>query len=106
MGERQIWNYIKRADELVLSRRGKRHTRVLALHMSRREALYARAVNAADYRTALAVVGDLAKLQGLYASDRDLRELLKLAAEQGRKIGDLEARLADAARPAGDAPAE
>jgi hypothetical protein len=39
---------------------------VLALHFARRDSLYARAINAADYRTALAVLSDTAKLQGLY----------------------------------------
>jgi hypothetical protein len=103
---RQVGNYIRKADDLIAERQDKGRRRIIARHMARRESLYARSVNAADYRTALATLSDLAKLQGLYASDRDMRELLKLAAEQGQKIRDLEARLADPARVAGDVPAE
>ena len=66
VSERQLWNYVRKADELLAARRDKRRGRTLALHFARREALYARAVNAADYRTALAVLSDLAKLGGLY----------------------------------------
>jgi hypothetical protein len=103
---RQVGNYIRRADDLLVVRQDKGRKRVIARHLAQRQALYARALNAADYRTALAILADEAKLRGLYASDKELRELLKLAAEQGQKIRDLENRLADAARPAGAAPAE
>jgi hypothetical protein len=68
--ERQLRNYLRRADELILSRRDKRRKRIVALHMARRESLYGRSVNAADYRTALAVLSDMAKLQGLYPADK------------------------------------
>ena len=104
--DRQLRTYLRRADDLLVERQDTGRRRVIARHLAQRMALYARAVNAADYRTALAVLADEAKLRGLYASDKELRELLKLAAEQGRQLRDLEARLADAARPAGETQAE
>jgi hypothetical protein len=101
--ERQIRTYIARADDLLVERLEKKRRRVVARHLAQWEALYARAVNAADYRTALAVLTDAAKLQGLYASDRELRELARLAAEQGERIRDLEGRLDAAQRTPGAA---
>ena len=104
--ERQIREYIRRADDLLVERQDKGRRRVIARHLAQRQALYARAVNAADYRTALAVLTDEAKLRGLYATDTELRALLKLAAEQGERLRHLEARLADPARPVGTPEAE
>ena len=104
--ERQIRTYIQRADALLIERQDKGRQAVVARHLAQRQALYARAVNAADYRTALAILADEAKLRGLYASDRELRELGKLAAEQGERIRELEGRLGDPQRPADDAAAE
>jgi hypothetical protein len=104
--ERQLREYMARADALLVERQERSRRRVVARHLAQRMALYARAVNAADYRTALAILSDEAKLRGLYASDRDVRDLLRLAAEQGRQIAELEGRVADPARPAGETPAE
>ena len=78
--ERQVATYIRRADDLLVERQDKSRKRAIARHLARREALFARCVNAADYRTALAVLTDLAKLQGLYPDSRELKELLRLAA--------------------------
>src|SRR5687768_14689658 len=78
VSDRQVPTYIQRADALLVERQDKSRRKVIALHLARRETLYARAVNAADYRTALAVLADDAKLRGLYASDRELRELCRL----------------------------
>ena len=64
--ERQVREYMSRASDLLVERQEKKRKRLVALHLARRDALYARAVNAADYRTALAVLSDAAKLQGLY----------------------------------------
>ncbi|MDB5312179.1 MAG: hypothetical protein JWO38_6381 [Gemmataceae bacterium] len=88
--ERQVREYIRRADELLVERQEKKRRRTVALHLARREALYARTVNSADYRTALAVLADLAKLQGLYPKE-DVKELLKLAAAYEARIRTLEA---------------
>ncbi len=104
--ERQVRTYIRRADDLLVERQDRRRRRLLARHVAQREALYARAVNAADHRTALAVLTDLAKLQGLYAGDKELKELLRLAAEQAARVRELEGRLDAAGRGAGAAAGE
>ncbi len=93
VSERQCGRYIAKADEMLASQTEKRRRRQINLHLARRENLYARAVNAADYRTALAVLGDLAKLQDLYASSADVRELMKLFAVQGEQLRKLEEAL-------------
>ncbi|HJZ57372.1 MAG TPA: hypothetical protein VKE74_20555 [Gemmataceae bacterium] len=50
-------------------------------HLAPRDGLFARTVNAADYRTVLAVLVDEAKPQGISASGREFRDLARLAAE-------------------------
>jgi hypothetical protein len=96
VSERQLARYLEAADALVVERLEKKRKRVIGLHLARRETLYARCVNAADYRSALAVLTDLAKLQGLYATDRELKELVKLATAQAERLAELEKRLAAA----------
>jgi hypothetical protein len=91
VGARQIRKYIARADALLVERQDKSRKQVVARHLAQRSALYARAVNAADYRTALAVLADEAKLRGLYP-DREVRELVKLVAAQTARIEELERR--------------
>ena len=81
VSERQCGRYIAKADEMLAAQTEKRRRRQINLHLARRENLYARAVNAADYRTALAVLGDLAKLQNLYTSDAEIRDLIKTTAK-------------------------
>lgn len=90
--ERQIRDYIRKANELLVERQSKSRKKVIARHLAQRQSLYARAVNAADYRTALAILADEAKLRGLYP-EKDVRELVKLATEQGAKIAEMEARI-------------
>ena len=64
--ERQLWNYVAATDQLLLARLERDRDKLLARHIAQRQALVARAVNAADYRTALAVLRDEAELEGLY----------------------------------------
>ena len=104
VSERQVGRYIAAADELLAERQDRRRRRVVGLHLARREALYACAVNAADYRTALAILSDLARLRGLYASDKDLKELARLATRQAQRVRELEGKLDALRRPAGEAP--
>jgi hypothetical protein len=104
--DRQIRTYIQRADALLVERQDKSRKQVIARHLAQRQALYARAVNAADYRTALAILADDAKLRGLYTSDSEFKELCKLAAEQGRRIQELEGRLDATQRTAVTDPGE
>jgi hypothetical protein len=102
VGERQIRNYIQRADELLVERQDKSRKRLIARRLAQRESLFARAVNAADYRTALAILDSADKLRGLFP-ERDLKELVKLAAAQGTRIEELERRVRDA-HPSAEAP--
>lgn len=70
VSERQVGRYIEAADELLAERQDRKRRRVIARHIAQRQALYARAVNAADFRTALAVLSDEARLRGLYPAER------------------------------------
>jgi RecB family endonuclease NucS len=105
VSERQVSHYIRRADDLLVERNDRNRKRLLARHCAQRESLYARAVNGADYRTALAVVDSLAKLQGLFVAPSDVKELARLAAAQGARLVELEKRLEDARRNQADPPA-
>jgi len=93
--ERQLRTLIRRADELLVDRQDKSRRRTIARHLAQRQALYARAVNAADYRTALAILDSDARLRGLYP-EKDIKDLVRLAAAQAAKIEELERK--DAAR--------
>jgi hypothetical protein len=84
--DRQVGEYIRRADNLLVERRDTKRKRVIALHIARREALYARAVNSGDHRAALAILDSQAKIQGLYLSERELRELTAAQRERLRQL--------------------
>jgi hypothetical protein len=103
INERQIRTYIQRADDLLVERQECSRKRTIARHVAQRQALYARCVNAADFRTALAILADLAKLRGIYP-DQEMKELRQLAAAQGLRLEDLERRLRLAGLPAQDTP--
>jgi hypothetical protein len=92
VSERQVGRYIREADDLLVERQDTSRKRVIARHLAQREALVARCINAADYRTALAVLADLAKLRGLYP-EKDAKELIRLATEQAARIAELEKQL-------------
>lgn len=91
VSERQIRKYIARADELLVERLDKKRKPVIARHVAQRQALYARAVNAADLRTALAILDSECKLRGLFP-ETGVKELLKLLAAQGEQIKKLEGK--------------
>jgi hypothetical protein len=61
-----LWRYIGRADKLIAESCRTSREQLLSRHEAQRRNLYAKAVSAGDYRTALAVVKDEAELQGLY----------------------------------------
>jgi hypothetical protein len=63
---RQIETYMKRAHELLEEHAEKDRGRLLRLHLSQRQDLYARALHSGDVRAALAVVKDLDELLGYY----------------------------------------
>ncbi|HEY3788467.1 MAG TPA: hypothetical protein VGL71_06410 [Urbifossiella sp.] len=99
LSERQIREYMGRADKMLADRQEQRRRLIIGQHLARRDSLYARAVNAADHRTALAVLDSTAKLQGLFTDERQLRELAKLAASQGEQIRELQRRLDATCQP-------
>ena len=104
ISDRQIDRYIRTADQQLAAALEKKRKLVVGLHLARRESLYARAINAGDFRTALAIIADIAKLQGLYPSDKELRELARLAIEQEKRLRELEAKLDSGERGTAAAP--
>src|SRR5438094_9183986 len=58
--ERQVRNYIRRADDLLVEREDGSRKRTIARHLAQRQALIARPDDAADLRTALPVLADRA----------------------------------------------
>ena len=95
---RQLARYIRKADELLVERNERSRRRLIARHIAQREGIAARSINSADWRAALAALDSNAKLQGLFIDPRDLKELAKLAAEQGEQIRQMKERI-DAAQP-------
>lgn len=66
--DRQLKRYIESADALMMAQQEKNRAKLLSRHYTRRERLYSRSVAVSDYRTALAVLQDTAKLEDLYPS--------------------------------------
>lgn len=104
VSNRQVSNYILAADNLLAKRLDRNKRRSLARHLAQRDTLFARAVKAADHRTALAVIADKAKIEGHYSTGQELKQLVTLALQQAEKIRELEARINDGARPAETGP--
>jgi hypothetical protein len=66
VSERQLWNYIAAADRLVKERFDARADHLLARHLLQRRQLYAHAMGAGDFGTALRILDSEAKLEGLF----------------------------------------
>src|SRR5215813_448710 len=66
VSDTQLWRYIAAADKLVKERFDAKAEHLLHRHLLQRRTLYAHAMGAGDFRTALAVLQDEAKLEGLY----------------------------------------
>jgi hypothetical protein len=66
VSDTQLWRYIKAADRLVKDRFDAKADHLLARHLLQRRQLYAHAMGAGDFGTALRVLQDEAKLEGLY----------------------------------------
>ena len=81
LSDRQIRRYIERADALIAASTKESRKRSLVKHLARREAMYAKAMNAGDVRTALAVAQDEAKLRNLYPPKRT-----ELTGKDGRPL--------------------
>lgn len=72
-----LWALVGKADDLLVARTERRRARAVAVQLARRDALYARAVNAGDYAVALGVLKDQAALLGMYPNVGELRKLIK-----------------------------
>jgi hypothetical protein len=70
LSDSQLWRYIARADKLIAESCRASRKKLLRRHLAQRRNLYARAVNAGDYRAALAAARDEAELLGLYPARR------------------------------------
>jgi hypothetical protein len=68
VGDRQLWHYIHKSDELLAASLETDRKKLLALHLAQRRLLHNRTMETGDYRTALAVLRDSAQLQDLYPS--------------------------------------
>jgi hypothetical protein len=65
VSDTQLRRYISTADKLMRERFDAKADHLLARHILQRRQLYAHAMTAGDFRTALAVLQDEAKLEGL-----------------------------------------
>lgn len=70
VSDRQLWRYVEAADRLIEESLEKDREKVLRRHIAQRRALFARAINDGDVRTALAVAKDEAELEALYPAKR------------------------------------
>jgi hypothetical protein len=66
VSDRQLWRYISAADKLVKERFDAKADHLLARHLLQRRPLYAHAVGAGDFSTALRILDSEAKLEGLF----------------------------------------
>jgi len=74
---RTIWRYLQRADQMVKRECSATRKKKIMWARERRNRIYSRALAAADYRTALAALIDMARLDGLYPDkDAEIRAQL------------------------------
>jgi hypothetical protein len=66
LSDSQLWRYQAAADRLIAESCRSSRKKLLRRHLAQRRNLFAKAVSAGDYRTALAVARDEAELEGLY----------------------------------------
>jgi hypothetical protein len=101
LSDGQIWRYIRKADDAIVSSVRASRKKLLRLARARREYLYGLAVNQGDIRTALAVEDSKAKLCGLFDAD-----LLIQLEELRKQLAQLKAeRHGDGNAPAANPPA-
>jgi len=70
VSDTQLWRYIREADALCKEHFDAKAEHLLTRHLLQRRTLYAHAMGAGDFRTALAVLQDEAKLEGLYPATK------------------------------------
>ena len=85
VGPRQIRKYIRRADALCSKLFNAKAEHLLNRHLLQRRRLYLRAIEDGDYRLALNILQDEAKLENLYPSG-DSRPGVNVSANQANAI--------------------
>jgi hypothetical protein len=90
VSERQLYRYMRAADRMVRESLADTRPKVIRDHIAKRRALYARAVRAGDFRSALSILDSLAKLQGLFPDPA--RDLLREVEALRKQIEEAEAR--------------
>src|SRR5262249_35511614 len=81
LSRRQIERIVQRVDAMIAESTRESRKRSLARHLARREALYAKAVNAGDVRAALAVLDSEAKLRNLFPAAKH-----EIAGKNGERL--------------------
>jgi hypothetical protein len=70
IGQAMIYRYLQRVDDLIAASCKTARRKLLRTHLAKRRNLYAKAVAAADYATAKAILKDEAELLNLYPPKR------------------------------------
>ncbi len=70
VSDSQLWRYVAKSDELLASSLERNRDKLLNRHLGQRRALFARAMEAGDWRTALAILRDEGELLNLYPPKR------------------------------------
>jgi len=70
VSERQLWNYVAKADALLAETLERDRGKVFNLHVAQRRALYLKCMSVSDYSNARAVLKDEAELLGLYPAKK------------------------------------
>src|SRR5215470_2518617 len=70
VSERQIANYVEAADKLIVEHFDAKVPCLLNRHLLQRDQLFAHAMGAGDFRTALAILDSGAKRLGLFPAER------------------------------------
>jgi len=96
VSDSQLWRYIQAADALCKKYFDARADHLLSRHLLQRRQLYAHAMEAGDFRTALAVLRDEAELESLYGPGK-----LQLTGADGRPLNPPTIILTDEQRDAG-----
>jgi hypothetical protein len=66
LSDNALWAYVRKADKLIAESSRSSRKKLLRNHLAKRRNLYAKAVAAADIKTALSVLDSEAKLLGLF----------------------------------------
>jgi len=88
VSSRQLWRYVHASDKLLGKSLEKDREKLVNLHLGMRQAMYARAMEGGDYRSALAILKDIDTLLGLYPDSlHELSKKLEMMKSQLEKLG-------------------